>query len=134
MQIRLFIIKVLAVIGMLLALYLLWEKYFHPNFQPCSINAIVNCNAIISGKVANTLGIPTPFIGLGGYIIIFLAALWKKSKLVFGMATFGVLFCLYIAYRELFQLHVICPVCILCQLDMISVWILSLLLLRKRIS
>jgi uncharacterized membrane protein len=124
-------VKALAVVGIGLALFLLWERYFHPTFQPCNVNATVNCNAVISGEVSNTLGIPTPLIGLIGYVIILSAAFKKNAKLILGMATFGLTFCLYIAFRELFQLHVVCPVCILCQLDMITVFILGILLNKK---
>lgn len=123
-------VKILAVIGILLALFLLWEQFFHPAFQPCNINATVNCDAVISGIVAKTLGIPTPLYGLIGYIVILWAAFKKMPKLVLGMAAFGLAFCLYIAYRELFQLHVVCPVCIGCQLDMITVFILGILLVK----
>jgi uncharacterized membrane protein len=121
-------IKILAVIGILLALFLLWERYFTPTFQPCNINSTVNCNAVISGEVSNTLGIPTPLIGLIGYITILFAAFKKNAKLVLGMASFGLAFCLYIAFRELVQLHVVCPVCIGCQLDMITVFVFGILL------
>ena len=47
------------------------------------------------------------------------------------MAAFGLAFCLYIAFRELVQLRVVCPVCILCQIDMITVFTLGILLIRK---
>jgi uncharacterized membrane protein len=124
-------VKILAGIGIFLALFLLWERYFRPSFQPCNINATVNCDAVIWGEVSNTLGIPTPIIGLAGYIVILFAAFRKKAKLVLGMSAFGLAFCLYIAYRELFQLHVVCPICILCQLDMVTVFILGILLVRK---
>lgn len=121
-------IKILAVIGIGLALFLLWERYFHPAFQPCNVNSTVNCNAVISGEVSNTLGIPTPLIGLIGYIVILFSAFKKSAKWILGMSAFGLAFCLYIAYRELFQLHVVCPVCILCQLDMITVFSLGIIL------
>jgi uncharacterized membrane protein len=124
-------VKVLAIIGIGLAVFLLWEQMFRPSFQPCNINATVNCDAVIKGEVSNTLGIPTPLIGLIGYIIILFAAFKKNAKLILGMSAFGLAFCLYIAYRELFQLHVVCPVCILCQLDMITVFILGILLNKK---
>ena len=127
-------VKVLAVIGIGLALFLLWERYFQPSFQPCNINATVNCDAVISGPLSNTLGIPTPLIGLVGYILILFGTFKKNAKLVWGMATFGLAFCLYIAYIELVQLHVVCPVCILCQLDMITVFILGYLLNKKKSS
>lgn len=127
-----FWVKILSIIGIGLAVFLLWEQNFHPAFQPCNINSTVNCDAVINGLVAKTLGIPTPLIGLVGYLVILFAAFKKSAKWVLGMAAFGLIFCLYIAYRELFQLHVICPVCILCQIDMITVFILGILLTRKK--
>lgn len=124
-------IKALAVVGIGLAVFLLWEQIYRPAFQPCNINATVNCDAVISGEVSKTLGIPTPLIGLIGYIVILFAAFRRKTKLILGMAAFGLAFCLYIAYRELFQLHVVCPVCILCQIDMITVFIMGILMNRR---
>jgi len=125
-------VKILAVIGVGLAIYLLAEQWFQPAYQPCRINATVNCDAVISGAVSKTLGIPTPLYGLVGYIVIFFAAMFGRKKLLLGMATFGLLFCLWIGYRELFQLHVVCPVCIGCQLVIITVFILSIIVNRNR--
>ena len=124
-------IKFLAAMGIVLAVYLLWQQFARPAFQPCSINATINCDAIISGEVAQTLGVPTPLYGFVGYIVILIAAFLKKKRLLVGMASFGLVFCLWIAYRELFELRVICPVCILCQLIMISVFSLALILKRR---
>lgn len=132
MQRMFFVIKVLSILGIGLAIFLLWEQFFHPSFQPCNINAVVNCDAIVSGPVAKTLGVPTPLIGLIGYIVIFIAATLKKKRLLMGMATFGVAFCLWIAYKEIFELHVICPVCIACQIIMLTVVCLSILILKKK--
>lgn len=125
-------VKILAVVGLLLATYLLWQQFFKPSFQPCNINATVNCDAVIKGPVAKTLGIPTPLIGFIGYIFILYGAIKKMPKLVWGMAAFGLVFCLYIAFVELIQLKVICPVCIGCQLDMIAVFVLGYLLNKKK--
>jgi len=124
-------IKVLASIGIILACFLLWEQIFHPAFQPCRINSTVNCDAVISGAVAKTLGIPTPLYGLIGYIVILTSAYLRKKKLLLGMATFGLLFCGYIAYRELFQLHVICPICIACDVIIVTIFILSIINVRR---
>ena len=125
-------VKILSGVGVLLAVYLLWQQLFRPAWQPCSINGFVNCDAIVSGAVAKTLGIPTPLYGLIGYIVIFFSAVYRKKTLMFSMATFGLLFCLWIGYRELFQLHVICPVCIGCEVIMIAVFILSLKILKNK--
>lgn len=127
-----FWVKVLAVIGLLLGTYLLWEQLARPAWQPCNINATVNCDAVISGPLTKTLGIPTPLYGLVGYALILFGAITKKKKLILSMASFGLVFCLYIAYRELFQLRVICPVCIGCQIDMIITFILVIMLNRRK--
>ncbi len=121
-------VKALSVVGVLLAIYLLWELYTKPAFPLCTINATINCDAIISGPVAKTLGIATPLYGLIGYLVIFLAAFFRKNKLLLGMTLFGLLFCLWIGYQEIFLLHVICPVCIGCQTIMITEFILSLII------
>jgi len=127
-----FSIKALSIVGVILAVYLLWQQIFQPAFQPCNINATINCEAVISGAVAKTLGIPTPLYGLIGYIVIFFAAVFKKKKLLISMATFGLGFCLWIAYKELFELRVICPICITCQIIMISVFSLSITALKRK--
>lgn len=127
-----FAIKALAIVGITLAIYLLWEQLARPSFQPCTINAQVNCDAIISGAVAKTLGIPTPLYGLTGYIIIFIAAILHKKKLLVGTALFGLAFCLWIGYRELFELHVICPVCIACEGIIATIVVLSLIIMKKK--
>lgn len=127
-----FSIKILALMGITLAVYLLWEQITQSPFRPCNINSTINCNAIISGPVAKTFGIPTPLYGLIGYIVIFFAAIFQKKKLLLGMASFGLIFCLSIAYIELVQLRVICPVCIGCQIIMISVFTLAVITNKRK--
>jgi uncharacterized membrane protein len=126
------IITVLSFIGILLSMYLLWQQMFTPAFKPCSINSYINCDAVITGEVSKTLGIPTPLYGLIGYIVIFWSSIFKKKKVMFATALFGVLFCLYLAFVELFILYVICPVCITCQIVMISIAISSWLINKRK--
>lgn len=125
-------VKRFATVGIMLAIFLLWEQFFHPGFQPCNVNSTINCDAIVSGSVSKILGVPTPLIGLTGYVVILVAAFKKWKRVILGMATFGLLFCLSIAYIELFKLHVVCPVCILCQIVMIFVFGLGIALNLKK--
>ena len=127
-----FYTKALSVVGILLAVYLLVEQIFRPAFQPCNINDAINCNAVISGSVSKTLGLSTPLYGLIGYVVILFASIYRRKKLLLAMATFGLLFCLWIAYQELFLLHVTCPVCIGCQVVMILVFIFGLILNKSK--
>jgi uncharacterized membrane protein len=127
-----FYIKCLSLIGIILGVYLLIEQMIQSSFRPCNINNTINCDAIISGGVAKTLGIPTPLYGLIGYIIIFLSAVYKKQTLLLSTASFGLMFCLWIGYQELFLLRVICPVCILCELIMVCINIMALVKYRQK--
>jgi len=125
-------INVLSAIGIVLAIYLFYSYLAHPLFQPCSINVTINCDAIIKGAVSKTLGIPTALYGLIGYIVILFSSLFKKRKLLLGMAAFGTLFCLRITFLEVFVIKVICPICLACQLVMLFIFFLSLRLFKSK--
>lgn len=116
---------IFATIGIVLSTYLLYSYFTRPDFQPCSINATINCDAVIKGEVSTTFGIPTALYGFVGYMAILLAAIFKKKKVLLGFATFGMLFCLRITYIEVVILKVLCPICIACQLVMLAVFSLG---------
>lgn len=124
--------KILSLTGIILALYVLWERFFTPAFQPCNVNSFITCSAIVSGPVSITLGLPTALYGLTGYVIILSAAILRKKRLFFVTAVLGLLFCLWIGYQEFFLLHVICPVCLLCELDMLLLFVLGVFLQKKK--
>ena len=126
------IVKIFAVIGLNLSSYLLWQQFFRPAFQPCNINSFINCDAIVSGPVAKTFGISTPLYGFIGYIIILFAVFTRRIRLLLFMATFGLIFCLWLAYIELFVLKVICPICIGCQLVIASIFSLAVMINRNK--
>lgn len=122
---------ILSVIGIGLALYLLYEYFSPPHQSLCYINSYINCEASTKGPLANTLGIPTALYGLTGYTIILISALKKWRRLLFGMAAFGLLFCLRITYLEVFVINALCPVCLACQAIMIVLFILGHQLISK---
>lgn len=124
-------IKILSLFGIALAIYLLWEQYSKSPTNLCTVSSTVNCDAVISGETSRVLGIPTPLYGLVGYVLIMLAAMYHKKLLMLATATFGVGFCLWIAYLE-FLLGVLCPICLTCQIVMILILILSIIVYRKK--
>lgn len=125
-------IQIFSVVGIMLAVYLLWQQIARPAFVPCNINSVINCDAVISGEVAKTLGVPTPLYGLVGYIVLLVAAIAHWKKVLLWTSIFGLSFCLWIAYIELVILRVICPICIVCQILMLSVFSLSFVLNRQK--
>lgn len=127
-------IKILSLFGILLAVYLLFEMWINTSLSVCNINSTVNCNAIINGPVSKVFGVPTALIGLIGYVIILFSSILKMKKTILTAVIFGLIFCMWIAYQELFLLHVICPVCILCQFTMLTIFIISLIIINKDIK
>lgn len=125
-------IKILSAFGIGLALYLFINYLTQPIVRICTINSRVNCDAVISGEVSTTLGIPTSLYGLIGYVAILVFSILNKKKWVFGVSLFGTLFCLRITFIEVFMLKVYCPVCALCQLDMLALLILSFYDMRQK--
>ncbi len=123
---------VLSSLGILLAVYLFYNFLAKPLVESCYINATINCDAVTKGSLSTLFGIPVSLIGLVGYIVILVSSILKKQKTALFMATFGMVFCLYITYQEIFNLKVICPVCLACQLVMLAAFLLALSLNYKR--
>ena len=119
---------ILSSLGILLAIYLFYNFLTKPLVESCYINATINCDAVTKGSLSTLFGIPVSLIGLVGYVVILLSSILKQKLLVLGMSAFGMAFCLLITYQEIFILKVICPVCLACQLVMLTVFILAIYL------
>ena len=124
----------LSILGVFLAIYLFYNFLTKPLVESCYLNAHINCDAVTKGSLSTLFGIPVSLIGLTGYFVILLSSIFKKKLLVLGMATFGMIFCLFITYQEIFLLKVICPVCLTCQLVMFLVFLLAMYLNFKKIK
>ena len=122
---------ILSIIGIVLATYLFYNFLIKPPIESCFINSYVNCDAVTKGSLSTILGIPVSLIGLTGYIIILILTIIKNKKMVLGMSTFGLVFCLFITLQEIFILKVICPVCLTCQITMLLIFIIALKLNLK---
>lgn len=117
---------ILSIFGIFLAVYLFYNFLTKPAFESCYVNRIVNCDAVTKGPLSTLFGIPVSLVGLVGYVVILFSSILKNIKLLLAMSLFGMIFCLYITIQEVFGLKVICPVCLLCQLDMLTVFLLAL--------
>lgn len=125
-------VSVLSSTGIILAIYLLFNFISTSPFDVCSINATINCDAVTKGSLATIFGIPVSLIGLIGYILILYSSIKKHHRLMLFMTAFGMVFCLRLTILEIFVEKVFCPVCALCQIIMAIVFILSLVLFRKK--
>jgi len=119
---------ILSSLGILLAIYLFYNFLTKPLVESCYFNSHINCDAVTKGSLSTLFGIPVSLVGLVGYIVILLSSIFKQKLLVLAMSTFGMFFCLFITYQEIFILKVLCPVCLACQLVMFTVFLLAIYL------
>lgn len=112
-------IAILASIGALVSLYLLWGHYTTgPTF--CKIGGAINCDLVNRGPYGKLFGIPVSAIGVLGYLLLGVLALAmllmpaqakKAITALKASATIGFLFSLYLLYLELFVIFAVCPFC-----------------------
>lgn len=126
------IITALSIFGIMLGSYLFYEYLAPQSLGVCSISETINCEPITKGSLSEIFGIPVSLIGLVGYVVIMFSSIFKNKKMVFGMTTFGMLFCLRLTILEIFVEKIICPVCVLCQITMLAIFVLSLWTMLKK--
>lgn len=128
-------IAVLALFGVLDSLYLLLGKLGYVGELSCSISH--GCDMVNSSSYSVFLGMPVSGIGLAGYLAMFVVALvgthpgWlndpRPDRLLSLLAGFAVIFTVYLTYAELFVLRAICQWCVVSQMLVIAIFVLSLL-------
>lgn len=133
-------IFVLSLLGILTAIYVL--QSFVRNTGIVCVNS--GCELVRKHPASYLFGtIPVPAIGLVGYAILatcaFLRTLSLKthtratiSNIMFGMATFGVVFVTWFTYTELFVIRGICTWCAISAVNMLVIFVLLLKEKRER--
>jgi uncharacterized membrane protein len=122
---------VLAVIGLIDSIYLVWVK-FTDQYALCG--PIGNCESVNTSQYSEIWGIPIALLGAGAYIvIIILLLLENRSELmgeyspliVFGISLIGVLYSIYLTYVEVVILRAICPYCVISAVVLVLLLVLS---------
>jgi uncharacterized membrane protein len=112
-------LALLAVVGILIALYLTLYKIGVIGVLSCSIGS---CETVNTSKWSMLLGIPIAEWGLAAYIALFGLAIAGSAeareqsitiaRLLVALAGFSVLFSAWLTYLELFVIHAICIWCL----------------------
>jgi len=134
-------IAVLALLGALDAAYLLLGKLGVIGDLECSISR--GCDMVNASSYSQFLGIPVAGIGLAGYLAIFAIALigqqprwvgerWPDTLLTF-LCGIAVAFTLYLTYAEIIILGAICQWCVVSQVIILAIFVLSVLGLKANI-
>ena len=122
---------VLAFLGMLDSIYLVWVKY-SGKYVLCG--PIGNCESVNTSQYSEIFGIPIALLGTGAYLLIILILLlegrtsfWAEysSMIVFGSSLVGVIYSIYLTYIEVAVIRAICPYCVISAVILVVLLILS---------
>jgi uncharacterized membrane protein len=122
---------VLAIIGLLDALYLVSIKIF-PSAPMCF--GVGDCETVNNSIYSTIHGIPIALFGALAYAAILGAILLEPRMaffaawgptIEFGLAFAGMLYSAYLTYIELGVLHKICPYCVISAIAITSICIVS---------
>ena len=96
------------------------------------------CDLVSQGKYAEVMGIPVAAFGIAGYLAllalsVMAAALGGRSLMwgIVGISGIGVLVSAFLVYLQIAVIGAICSWCVLSAFTMTSIFILSVLLVRK---
>jgi uncharacterized membrane protein len=128
----------LSLFGVVLSMYSLAHKSGFTSGALCNLSDAFNCDIVNQGPYSEIYGIPVAAIGLIGYGLFALATMVKRQHpqdttltIFLLMASMGgFVFALYLTSIEAFVLHAWCLICLLSQLTIAALALLSFLLLR----
>jgi vitamin-K-epoxide reductase (warfarin-sensitive) len=116
------VLLVLAIAGIAVSALALREHY-RTDASPCSINERWDCGIVNHSPYAMLYGVPVAVIGMAGYLLLGVLALFRSYRVMFVAACGGLGFALHLAHIESTILGVWCIYCV------ISLGIISLLTL-----
>jgi vitamin-K-epoxide reductase (warfarin-sensitive) len=117
MQRLMSLVALLAVCGIAISSVSLQHHYATSKTAYCEIGETFNCDIVNRSEYSSLLGVPVALIGMLGYAALAgLATVYRERRetpaLLFGVATAGLAFALYLTYIEGHVLGVWCILCL----------------------
>jgi vitamin-K-epoxide reductase (warfarin-sensitive) len=111
------LVALLAVCGIAISSVSLQHHYATSKTAYCEIGETFNCDIVNRSEYSSLLGVPVALIGMLGYAALAgLATVYRERRetpaLLFGVATAGLAFALYLTYIEGHVLGVWCILCL----------------------
>ena len=138
------IIAILAAIALVNALYLSYKAYYFRYVDSlgltliCDFSKVNSCSEVLRHPLSNVFGIPFPWVALAVYPIL-LGLAWYghrkqsyfQAKILLTLSFLGMAFNGFIIYREIFFIKAFCLLCFICTLIIITIFVLSLRMVRE---
>ncbi len=108
------LLALLSTLGIIVSSLAL-RVHYSTDIQPCDINAHWDCGIVNHSRFAMVHGIPVAVIGIFGYALLLVLALFGRRKLLLLSAVFGLCYALYLTHIERDLLEVWCLYCVCSQ-------------------
>lgn len=128
----------LAMVGLLVSIYMTIYKVTS-NDALCLGSG--DCSTVNASRYSEVYGFPVASVGIAGYFAILLTH-WYENRdtffkrngplLVFGMALTGFIFTIYLIYIEFAILKALCPFCLVSQITMTMLFLISIIRLARQ--
>lgn len=98
----------------------------------CDFDAVLTCTDVMQSDQASVFGFPNPFIGLMAFPVLMTAGVAMSARARFapwfwaGMqlgVTLGIIFVTWLQYQTIYQIHSLCPWCIVVWIVTIPVFV-----------
>jgi uncharacterized membrane protein len=97
------------------------DKLANPNYVPsCDLNPVVSCGAVMDSAQGAVFGFPNPLLGIAAFAVVvtagvallggFSAPRWFWAGMQIG-TTLGVAFVHWLIFQTLYEIHALCPWC-----------------------
>ncbi len=132
LRILLILLSVCGVVVASLAL----QAHYSNKVQPCDINAHWDCGVVNHSSFSMIHGVPVAVIGIAGYLLLGLLALFGKRGWTLVAAVAGLCVALYFTHVEASILQVWCLYCVISQgiIALITIFAAISLALRPKRS
>lgn len=120
----------LAVAGIIVSSLALHAHYSN-DVEVCDINAHWDCGIVNHSRYAMIGRVPVAIVGIAGYALLGVLAFLRRNRLLAGLSLVGVAFALYLTHIEAHVLQIWCLYCVMSQVIIALIALLSLWLVLK---
>ena len=120
------VIASLAIVGLIVSILALRVHYSN-DVEPCDINSHWDCGVVNHSRYAELDHVPVAAIGIAGYLALALLAVLGRRALTLAASVTGLAFALYLTSIEAFRLEVWCLYCVISQMAIALIAVLSLI-------